>query len=1119
MSVDETFSLALSPSVVSAQIAAESNYDQSLTNSAIAAASSEFTLARNLWTNQYATYYSALSSACQNLSDQLVGSYYQSLIAAAQLDYSAQWGYDATYFNAALTKETTYANTTRTLDTNYANSVVGSAFNYCNSQITSSATSLNRTKTSDQAEIDARIAYYLAYENAEYAQALATITAKEDALTRKIDLMSLWSRYSIDIGWTYNTMQYGGLDTLSWSTSYSSNNWSPSNFTGYVYTAIPTATELDALSYDGLNGSSTSSMGNIGLGSSYSLLWQGYNANNLWSGFSNLNSAIKDMTIKNAELTAESSKASARSAYASAYGTLYDAEATAQLGDAQSALTREINAEKTLNTAVWNASETAHTGTLNAIVASDTTSDAATYINASLGSALSYASSVASAFGDFQIGNRQRRYNNASANDPRKSLYSQDVAWATNMKSLRNQTYDVAGDAISDYYASVTSAYTSYASGVLTTLSTAEQAYFSALKTYSIAALNADGDYSLALFEAERDRAEAYIDAAIAELTANYATEASLAASRASAYAAQLAAVEALFSATQFAEGRGEYDALLQGTSSDQTDYFDEIVSTSSQVVSTQTSANSADATLATQNASALASAQASNAAAYTVATEQADADYSTAVNSAWNDAYLEQLSVASDLKDASDLINSTLNAGLENLENVYRDAVFAAYDAFEEDWGEIARVLSYQQTRIDSGLTVGSNVFENPTFDFEVCFVAGTPVLMADGTTKSIEEIRPGDMVLAADHLDPEGKPKAARVARFFDNGEKEVVRLRFQNGEELVCTPSHRFYVCGKGWNCAGELVEDDECLTSEGERVAFVSREEIERARRVYNFEVERRHTYFTGENIRVLVHNTCPWCGHVEHQVGDKLYPSYEGEVIIPECAHCDPRNEKPYNEVEGIREDNKERLMRICGLSKERVEILASNVTLVQYVAAYYDYSKDQTLKFSSKCYVSGEKIIHYIKRFEYNKMYEFFDLDWDKLSNPEWKEEVENGGIVTCCFLEDRWRLLPNNMSVEHQKKGWDCYKWCSDSGREFVIQVRRPCAGGKNNSSKEKGDYYLEVDPYFFGTYNFGYPYGLSDIKSNVHLSEDYLPYVHIVRYKGIPIWRGKNWGNIPEI
>ncbi len=855
----------------------------------------------------------------------------------------------------------------------------------------------------------------------------------------------------------FDAVQYGGYGTLTWSTTYSS--YAPANSDGKICATIPTASSLDSISIAGLEFSCAPSSIADMTHSTNSLLWQAYNGNNLWSGFNNLNAALKSMTIKSAELTAESSKATARSVYASAYGSLYSLEATAQIDDAQTALTSEINAEKTLNTAVWNASETAHTGTLNASIASDTSSDVATYINASLGSALSYASSVASAFGDFQIGNRQRRYNNASANDPRKSFYSQDVAWATNMKSLRNQYYDVAGDAISDYYASVTSAYTSYVSG-LTTLSTAEQAYFSALKTYSIAAMNADGDYSLALFEAERDRAEAYIDAAIAELTANYATEASLAASRASAYAAQLAAVEALFSATQFAEGRGEYDALLQGTSSDQTDYFDEIVSTSSQVVSTQTSANSADATLATQNESALASAQATTAAAYTAATEQAEADYTIAVNSAWNDAYLDQLSVASDLKDAYELATSNLDAGLENLADSYRDAIFAAYDGFEEEWGEIVRVLSYQQTRIDSGLTVGSNVFENPTFDFEVCFVAGTPVLMADGTTKPIEEIRPGDMVLAADHLDPEGKPAPARVARFFDNGEKEVVRLRFENGEELVCTPSHRFYVCEKGWICAEELVAGDECLTAEGERVAFVSREEVKGTRRVYNIEVEGKHTYFAGSLILILVHNVCEICGRIH--LPSTLYTvrkKYGNTTIIyPE-------------ESLKLYEENMRKLRNISG--KNLTNEYVHNPQLIKL-------DKEEIEVF---CVALGNtRYKHYIERTELNDYDQMLYLDLYSLSNQRDKENVRNGKKVVAYFFGEKWTLLPDYASKYHSvdKTGEDCFKWCSESGRELVIRQ----------------DHVLEIDPSRVGTFNYTNPDGIRLIPFIKHYYNDMYPY-----------------------
>ena len=68
----------------------------------------------------------------------------------------------------------------------------------------------------------------------------------------------------------------------------------------------------------------------------------------------------------------------------------------------------------------------------------------------------------------------------------------------------------------------------------------------------------------------------------------------------------------------------------------------------------------------------------------------------------------------------------------------------------------------------------------------------------------------------MTADHLDPRGTPAPARVARFFDNGEKTVVRLQFA-GQALVCTPEHPFYVVDRGWVCAEELVEGDLCLNS--------------------------------------------------------------------------------------------------------------------------------------------------------------------------------------------------------------------------------------------------------------------------------------------------------------
>ena len=65
------------------------------------------------------------------------------------------------------------------------------------------------------------------------------------------------------------------------------------------------------------------------------------------------------------------------------------------------------------------------------------------------------------------------------------------------------------------------------------------------------------------------------------------------------------------------------------------------------------------------------------------------------------------------------------------------------------------------------------------------------------------------------------------------------------------------------GKGWICAKDLQLGDFCLSANGEKIAFVSREVVEERRRVYNFEVEGRHTYFVGyfSLAYFLVHNDC------------------------------------------------------------------------------------------------------------------------------------------------------------------------------------------------------------------------------------------------------------------
>ncbi|MBQ4081210.1 MAG: hypothetical protein II596_11050, partial [Thermoguttaceae bacterium] len=508
----------------------------------------------------------------------------------------------------------------------------------------------------------------------------------------------------------------------------------------------------------------------------------------------------------------------------------------------------------------------------------DTTSDLLSYVSSSVGASISYALSLANAYGDFQIANRQNKLAGTTLFNPRRGAYQADVAWAQQTKSLRNQYYSASGSAISGYYATVNSAIATYNAAALNAVLSAEQSYFNAERTFSQNALDAYCDYVLADFSASKNLALAYLTASVAEVTANYAHEAQLASARAAAYE------EAV-------------DALLSDLAAADLKKFETLSTLQENFASAQSSANAADAALGSFNESALAAFQAQTAAAAETAKAEADAAYQNSWRSAWNDAFLEMLAETADLSSAYDSIGVSTQSALDAADLAYRAAAFGAWEDFLDEALENNQIYAHQQERIDRGGTVANDVFENPTFDYEVCLAAGTQILMADGSTKSIEQIQPGDVVLAADHLNPESKPQAAEVVRFFDNGEKDVVKLSFADDQEVVCTPEHPFYVIGKGWVHAQDLQQGDFCLSATGDKIAFVSKENLVEKQRVYNFEVDNLHTYFVGSNfvVSILVHNLClfgeefvmPWDENASWAFGDtvSLYGSMLTRAVV------------------------------------------------------------------------------------------------------------------------------------------------------------------------------------------------------------------------------------------
>ena len=692
--------------------------------------------------------------------------------------------------------------------------------------------------------------------NANYAQNLAVVEANADAARRQLVFTLAQGESQLATSWnasdpSYYPMNYPGLPGVS-----------------------RTVPELLTTARSALGSDSSVILSRLPI----MIMPTPYGSTDYWTIFRNLNSSVVSMETKNAELQRDAAVANAASVYVSAYANGYDAETRAALNDAETQFHADIDAETALDDDLWSALGTAFTGELTAIRNADTTSDLLSYVSSSVGASISYASSLANAYGDFQIANRQNKLAGTTLFNPRRGAYQADVAWAQQTKSLRNQYYSASGSAISGYYATVNSAIATYNAAALNAVLSAEQSYFNAERTFSQNALDAYFDYVLADFSASKNLALAYLTASVAEVTANYAHEAQLASARAAAYE------EAV-------------DALLSDLAAADLKKFETLSTLQENFASAQSSANAADAALGSFNESALAAFQAQTAASAETAKAEADAAYQNSWRSAWNDAFLEMLAETADLSSAYDSIGATTQSALDAADLAYRAAAFGAWEDFLDEALENNQIYAHHQERIDRGGTVANDVFENPTFDYEVCFTAGTQILMADGSTKPIETIRPGDMVLAADHLNPESQPQAGEVVRFFDNGEKDVVKLSFVDDQEIVCTPEHPFYVIGKGWVHAQDLQQGDFCLSATGDKIAFVSKENLVEKQRVYNFEVDNLHTYFVGSNfvVSILVHNLClfgeefvmPWDENASWAFGDtvSLYGSMLTRAVV------------------------------------------------------------------------------------------------------------------------------------------------------------------------------------------------------------------------------------------
>jgi RHS repeat-associated protein len=146
--------------------------------------------------------------------------------------------------------------------------------------------------------------------------------------------------------------------------------------------------------------------------------------------------------------------------------------------------------------------------------------------------------------------------------------------------------------------------------------------------------------------------------------------------------------------------------------------------------------------------------------------------------------------------------------------------------------------------------------------------FVPGTEVLMADGTTKPIEDVEVGDKVLATD---PEtGKTEVKTItAEISSEGPKTLVTVTLTvDGERVrvTATDRHPFWIPGLDtWVDAIDLSVGQELRTTTGKTVRITDLTRWKQPAKVHNLTVADLHTYYVLAGATpVLVHNSngCP-----------------------------------------------------------------------------------------------------------------------------------------------------------------------------------------------------------------------------------------------------------------
>jgi hypothetical protein len=134
-------------------------------------------------------------------------------------------------------------------------------------------------------------------------------------------------------------------------------------------------------------------------------------------------------------------------------------------------------------------------------------------------------------------------------------------------------------------------------------------------------------------------------------------------------------------------------------------------------------------------------------------------------------------------------------------------------------------------------------------------CFPAGTKITLSDGSDKNIEDLTIEDKLLT--YNEKTGELSEGAIGNIVKKKEFLLIHLTTDDGSAVKSTPLHKFYVKGKGWVAAQDVIKGDVMIKKDKTETTVVEREDLSGEVDVYHIiDVRDNHTYFAEG---LLVHN--------------------------------------------------------------------------------------------------------------------------------------------------------------------------------------------------------------------------------------------------------------------